>query len=114
MDGAGVMRDVMGIVWRDLRTLAGSWSSWRAARSTVMAGRTHAQPGAPMSFGWKAASWADEVGRHLDRLDEGRRRWLVGQLGGAVGRSASSARRPAPASGVLRAARSRRSGHQPG
>ena len=32
-------------------------------------------------FGWKAASWADEVGRHLDRLDDGRRRWLVGQLG---------------------------------
>ena len=57
----------------------------RTHRSTVMAGRTHAQPGAPVTFGWKAASWADEVGRHLDRLDDGRRRWLVGQLGGAVG-----------------------------
>jgi adenylosuccinate lyase len=33
----------------------------------------------------KAASWADEVRRHLDRLAAGRDRWLVGQLGGAVG-----------------------------
>ena len=50
-----------------------------------MPGRTHAQPGAPVTFGWKVASWADEIVRHLQRLDEGRRRWLVGQLGGAVG-----------------------------
>jgi len=54
-------------------------------RSTVMVGRTHGQPGAPITFGWKAASWADEVHRHLDRLREGAPRWLVGQLGGAVG-----------------------------
>lgn len=58
-------------------------------RDTVMAGRTHGQPGAPITFGWKAASWADEVGRHLDRLAEGRTRWLVGQLGGGVGTLAS-------------------------
>jgi adenylosuccinate lyase len=31
------------------------------------------------------ASWADEVRRHLERLRDGRSRWLVGQLGGAVG-----------------------------
>ena len=50
-----------------------------------MAGRTHGQPGAPVTFGWKAASWADEIRRHLDRLREGAPRWLVGQLGGGVG-----------------------------
>ena len=54
-------------------------------RDTVMAGRTHGQPGAPITFGWKAASWADELRRHLDRLAEGEPRWLVGQLGGGVG-----------------------------
>lgn len=54
-------------------------------RDTVMVGRTHGQPGAPITFGWKAASWADEVSRHLDRLREGAPRWLVGQLGGGVG-----------------------------
>jgi len=51
----------------------------------VLAGRTHGQPGAPVTFGWKAAGWADEVRRHLDRLREGAPRWLVGQLGGGVG-----------------------------
>jgi adenylosuccinate lyase len=54
-------------------------------RDTLMAGRTHGQPGAPVTFGWKAASWADEIGRHLDRLADGEPRWLVGQLGGGVG-----------------------------
>ena len=50
-----------------------------------MVGRTHGQPGSPITFGFKVASWADEVRRHLERLAEGRPRWLVGQLGGAVG-----------------------------
>jgi adenylosuccinate lyase len=54
-------------------------------RDTLMAGRTHGQPGAPITFGWKAASWAEEIRRHLDRMREGEPRWLVGQLGGGVG-----------------------------
>ncbi|MDP9073902.1 MAG: adenylosuccinate lyase family protein, partial [Actinomycetota bacterium] len=54
-------------------------------RESVMVGRTHGQPGAPITFGYKAASWADEARRNLDRLRQGRPRWSVGQLGGAVG-----------------------------
>ncbi len=54
-------------------------------RDTVMVGRTHGQPGSPITFGYKAATWADEIQRHLDRLEEGRARWEVGQLAGAVG-----------------------------
>jgi adenylosuccinate lyase len=50
-----------------------------------MPGRTHAQPGAPISFAFKLATWADELGRHRERVDEGRRRWSTVQLGGAVG-----------------------------
>jgi adenylosuccinate lyase len=57
----------------------------REHRDTLMVGRTHGQPGSPITFGFKAASWADEIGRHLDRLQDGRRRWEVGQLAGAVG-----------------------------
>src|SRR5262249_45514967 len=48
-------------------------------------GRTHGQQGSPVTFGWKAASWADEIRRHLDRLAQGAPRWLVGQLGGGTG-----------------------------
>ncbi|GEL20141.1 class-II fumarase/aspartase family protein [Pseudonocardia asaccharolytica] len=81
-----VMREVGGIAWRDLRALeAALLDLARRHRTTVMAGRTHGQPGAPITFGLKVASWADEVRRHLQRLCEGRDRWVVGQLGGAVG-----------------------------
>ena len=50
-----------------------------------MCGRTHGQPGLPITFGFKAAVWAAELDRHLERLRQGRRRWEVVQLGGALG-----------------------------
>jgi adenylosuccinate lyase len=50
-----------------------------------MCGRTHGQPGLPITFGFKAAVWASELRRHRSRLAEGRRRWEVVQLGGALG-----------------------------
>ena len=81
-----VMRDVGEIVWRDARALETRLLEMAERhRDTVMAGRTHGQPGAPITFGFKAASWADEMRRHVQRLREGRPRWVVGQLGGAVG-----------------------------
>ena len=72
--------------WRDLWSIEGLLLDMAAAhRTTSMLGRTHGQPGAPISFGFKAAGWADEVGRSLVRLQGGRDRWGVGQLAGAVG-----------------------------
>jgi adenylosuccinate lyase len=50
-----------------------------------MLGRTHGQPGLPITFGFKAAGWAAEVRRHLARVDEAAPRLEVGQLAGAVG-----------------------------
>ena len=50
-----------------------------------MCGRTHGQPGLPITFGFKAAVWAAELDRHLERLRQGRGRWEVVQLGGALG-----------------------------
>jgi len=74
------------IAWRDLRRIEDQLLALAVAhRSTVMAGRTHGQTGSPVTFGWKAASWADEIRRHLGRLRDGAPRWLVGQLGGGVG-----------------------------
>ncbi len=54
-------------------------------RGTPMCGRTHGQPGLPITFGFKAAVWAAELDRHLERLRQGRGRWEVVQLGGALG-----------------------------
>lgn len=77
---------VATIVERDLRTIEGLLLDLAERhRETVMVGRTHGQPGAPITFGFKAASWADEARRDLDRLREGGARWRSGQLGGAVG-----------------------------
>jgi len=52
---------------------------------TVMAGRTHGQHALPITFGMKAAIWASEVKRHLERLEESKKRLLVGNFCGAVG-----------------------------
>lgn len=80
------IREVGSLVWRDLRRVEELLLALAVRhRETAMPGRTHGQPGAPVTFGWKAASWADEVRRHLDRLREGAPRWLVGQLGGGSG-----------------------------
>ncbi|MDD5319386.1 MAG: adenylosuccinate lyase family protein [Methylococcales bacterium] len=54
-------------------------------RQTVMCGRTHGQPGLPITFGFKAATWLDELERHRQRLSELKSRLGVGQLGGGVG-----------------------------
>jgi adenylosuccinate lyase len=80
------MRSVGSILWRDLRAVEGLLLGLAERhRDTPMAGRTHGQGGSPITFGFKAASWADEVGRHLERLRQGASRWLVGQLAGGVG-----------------------------
>ena len=83
---ATALRTVLGEVRRDLlRARARALDLAEEHRDTLQAGRTHGQPGAPITFGFKAASWADELGRHLDRLREAEPRLLVGQLGGGVG-----------------------------
>ena len=80
------LRTMGGIAYRDLRAIEEALLRLaREHRTTPVAARTHGQPGLPIPFGFKPAVWASEVRRHLERLKEGRSRWLVGQLGGAVG-----------------------------
>jgi adenylosuccinate lyase len=80
------MRRVAEIARRDLEAIEdAALELARRHRDTPMLGRTHGQAGSPITFGLKAATWADEVRRHLERLREGLPRWSVGQLGGAVG-----------------------------
>jgi len=80
------IKQVGAFVWSRLRDIEATLLDLASRhRSTPMAGRTHGQPGSPITFGFKVASWADEVRRHLERLHQGRDRWVVGQLAGAVG-----------------------------
>ncbi|MFH0344753.1 MAG: adenylosuccinate lyase family protein [Chromatiales bacterium] len=57
----------------------------RRYRDTPMCGRTHGQPGLPITFGFKVAGWLDEVQRHRQRIEEVGARLGVGQLAGGVG-----------------------------
>ena len=54
-------------------------------RNTVMTGRTFKQQAVPITFGFKAAIWLDELQRHFQRLQQVKSRALVCSYGGAVG-----------------------------
>lgn len=53
--------------------------------STPMMGRTHNVQALPITFGYKAAIWASELDRSLERIRESKKRVLAIQLSGAVG-----------------------------
>lgn len=76
---AASLRERLDAIGRVLAGLA------RRHRDTLLCGRTHGQPGLPISFGFKAAGWLDEVMRHRERLAETSARLTVGQLAGGVG-----------------------------
>jgi adenylosuccinate lyase len=77
---------MLEVVRRDLGGVESSLCALAAQhRHTLMLGRTHAQPGLPITFGFKATVWAAEVRRHLQRTAEAEPRLAVGQLAGAVG-----------------------------
>lgn len=52
---------------------------------TAMAGRTHGQHAVPITFGYKAAVWADVLMRHHQRMREIEPRLFVSMTGGAAG-----------------------------
>ena len=67
----------------------------RRYRDTPMCGRTHGQPGLPITFGFKAAGWLDEIQRHRRRLDETSTR-TRGRATGGAGSVASRPSAPMP------------------
>ena len=48
-------------------------------------GRTHGQHASIIAFGLKFAVWAAEMAKHLERIDEGRKRFLLCKTLGVVG-----------------------------
>jgi adenylosuccinate lyase len=58
-------------------------------KKTICVGRTHGQHAPPITYGLKFAVYATEVQRHLDRLEDVKKRVLVGKMTGAVGTQAT-------------------------
>ncbi|WP_393970674.1 adenylosuccinate lyase [Oxyplasma meridianum] len=56
---------------------------------TIMLGRTHGQHASPITFGLKMAVYLAEVNRHLQRVMQGRERYIAGKILGPVGTGAS-------------------------
>ncbi|MFT5508335.1 MAG: 3-carboxy-cis,cis-muconate cycloisomerase [Hyphomicrobiaceae bacterium] len=68
-----------------------------------MPGRTHGQHAVPITFGYKVATWIDELLRHVERLKGLEDRVFVALLGGAAGTYASfGAEGPAMQAGLAR------------
>ena len=58
-------------------------------KDALLPGRTHGQHAVPATFGFKAAVWIDELGRHVERLQGCEGRVFVAMLGGGAGTLAS-------------------------
>ncbi len=54
-------------------------------KETPAAGRTHGQHASIVSFGLKFAVWAAEMVKHIERIDEGKKRFLLCKTLGVVG-----------------------------
>ncbi len=80
------LREALGEIGSSLESLKRNASVLAEKyRDTIIAGRSHGQHALPTTFGFKAAVWVAEIGRHCNRLVEMRKRLLVGQFSGAVG-----------------------------
>ncbi len=80
------LREAHGIVLRDLRAIRDRLAELAAEyRDAPILGRTQYMAGPPITFGFKTATWADEIDRHCRRLEELAERTFVVQLAGASG-----------------------------
>ncbi|MCS6778001.1 MAG: adenylosuccinate lyase [Chloroherpetonaceae bacterium] len=61
----------------------------REHRDTVCIGRTHGIHAEPITFGFKLATWLDEMNRNIARLVQARQVINVGKISGAVGTHAN-------------------------
>ena len=84
------IRSALELIELEMKAVSESLSRLaRDHRNTPMIGRSNLQQAVPLTFGYKAAVWLAGVDRHIQRLDQLRRRVLLGEFGGAVGTLAS-------------------------
>jgi adenylosuccinate lyase len=83
------LKDALGIIEKKLREFKVILQKQALQhKETVMIGRTHGQHALPITLGFKFAVWGYEINRHLQRLEECKKRVLVGKVSGAVGTQA--------------------------
>lgn len=88
LDTANVLRlkEAVALLLDDLRHIRSSLAALAGREAeTLIAGRTHGQHALPTTFGYKAAVWAWEVDRQVERWEQAAPRVLVGNISGAVG-----------------------------
>lgn len=87
---AMIFRDAMGLTEKKLRSFASVLKKLALEhKDHVCIGRTHGQHATPTTYGLKFAIYYREVLRHLDRLEESKKRILVGKMSGATGTMAT-------------------------
>ena len=83
------LKDALGLIEEKLADLKAILKKQAAKhKGTMMIGRTHGQHALPITLGFKFAVWGYEVNRHIERLNECKKRVLVGKISGAVGTQA--------------------------
>ncbi len=84
------LRDAIEIIEGNLKKLKDTLVTLtRKNRDVVCIGRTHGQHAVPTTYGLKFANWLCEIQRDVDRLDQAKKRILVGKMTGAVGTQAT-------------------------
>ena len=61
----------------------------RKNEDTIMVGRTHGQHASPITLGLKFSVYLSEINRHLERIQEGKKRMIAGKILGPVGTGAA-------------------------
>jgi len=83
------LKDAEAVIEKRLAEFKGILQKQAAVhKGTVMIGRTHGQHALPITLGFKFAVWGYEVNRHIERLNDCKKRVLVGKVSGAVGTQA--------------------------
>ncbi|MGV9200322.1 MAG: adenylosuccinate lyase, partial [Promethearchaeia archaeon] len=83
---AEALEYIKGSLTELLRTLI---NLMEKTKELVCIGRTHGQHAIPTTYGMRFGVWAYEISRHLERIDQIKKRISYGKMSGAVGSMAS-------------------------
>ncbi len=84
------MKRAISIIISDLEELGNTIvGKIKENEETLMVGRTHGQHASPITLGLKFAVYLSEINRHLERIQEARKRIIAGKILGPVGTGAA-------------------------